>query len=46
MTPRPEVARFADAVEARLLANDHKGGWPDLAPTSLIAGVVEAAAEL
>ena len=26
---RPEVAAFADAMEAQLRANDHKGGWHD-----------------
>jgi len=25
--PRPQVRQFADLMEARLKANDHKGGW-------------------
>lgn len=26
---RPEVQRFAEAMERQLQANDHKGGWSD-----------------
>jgi len=29
MIPRDEVRWFARQMEARLLANDHKGGWRD-----------------
>lgn len=33
---RPEVRAFADAMEARLLANDHKGGWSKDLPEWLL----------
>lgn len=29
MEVRPEVARFAELMEKRLRANDHKGGWTE-----------------
>lgn len=29
---RREVVEFANALEARLAENDHKGGWSELTP--------------
>lgn len=36
-TPRPSVARFAEEMELRLKANDHKMGWQDFPRHLLIA---------
>ena len=43
---RPEVRRFALAMEERLRANEHKGGWRDLAVSYLMARLHEESAEL
>ena len=43
---RPEVRAFALAMEERLRANDHKGGWRDLAVSYLMARLHEESAEL
>ena len=43
---RPEVVAFADAMEARLRANDFKGGWDALTPDWLMARIVQEAGEL
>lgn len=43
---RPAVVDFAHAMEARLAANDHKGGWKEDSPAQLHARLVEEIAEL
>ncbi len=43
---RPVVAAFADAMEAKLRANDHKGGWQDDAPHELVRRLIEETAEV
>lgn len=43
---RPEVLRFAQAMEARLRANDHKGGWKDCRTSYLFERLEEEAKEL
>lgn len=49
MTPvklRPELLRFAEEMEKRLRANDHKGGWEDDSDDSLLARLREETNEL
>ena len=43
---RPEVRAFADAMEERLAANDHKPGWIGDSPHALLARLREEATEL
>ena len=43
---RPEVVAFADAMEARLRANDHKGGWQRCSIDWLLARLIQEAGEL
>ncbi|MHB0874553.1 MAG: hypothetical protein ACYC5O_00770 [Anaerolineae bacterium] len=43
---RPEVQRFAPAMEEQLKANDHKGGWKECSTSELIEGVEAEAYEL
>lgn len=43
---RPEVVAFADAMEARLRANDHKGGWQQCSVDWLLARLIQEAGEL
>lgn len=43
---RPQVAAFAQAMEARLRQNDHKGTWLGLQPRGLVAGVRDCANRL
>lgn len=43
---RPEVERFALAMEARLAANDHKGGWRGLTVVQLFNRAVDELDEL
>lgn len=46
MKLRPEVQRFAEAMEKRLRANDHKGGWCDCPLDYLITRLDEETSEL
>ena len=43
---RPEVAAFAQAMEAQLRANDHKPGWRGDSPEILMRRLYEEAGEL
>ena len=43
---RPSVLRFARVMEARLRANDHKGGWEHEMPQGLIERAREEVREL
>lgn len=43
---RPEVAAFAVAMERKLRANDHKGGWKGEAPHHMVARICDETAEL
>ncbi len=43
---RPEVAAFAQAMEAQLRANDHKPGWIDDHPRELLTRMDDEAVEL
>lgn len=43
---RPEVERFALAMEAHLAANDHKGGWRGLTVVQLFNRAVDELDEL
>ncbi len=43
---RPVVGTFADAMEARLAANDHKGGWGDCDVLWLLGRIREERIEL
>lgn len=43
---RPALAMFAIAMEARLRANDHKGGWGDCQYRFLFRRLLEEAEEL
>jgi len=43
---RPEVAAFAQAMEATLRRNDHKGGWKEEDPTWLAERATEELKEL
>jgi NTP pyrophosphatase (non-canonical NTP hydrolase) len=43
---RPEVIAFADAMEAKLRANDYKGGWESLTPDWLVARMLQEMGEL
>jgi NTP pyrophosphatase (non-canonical NTP hydrolase) len=45
-TWRPAVVAFANAMEAKLRANDHKGGWDRDSPDALMARLEEEYAEL
>ena len=44
--PRPDVLAYADAMELRLKANDHKGGWKDCSTVYLVQKLLEETAEL
>lgn len=46
LTLRPEVQRFAAAMERELRANDHKGGWRNDAPGRLLRRLWQEADEL
>lgn len=46
LTLRPEVEAFAQAMERKLLANDHKGGWRCDDPHALLDRLHDEAAEL
>lgn len=43
---RPEVRAFAEAMEAKLRENDHKGGWKDDAASRLLRRLEEELDEL
>lgn len=43
---RPEVLRFAQAMEEELRRNDHKGGWKNMTDVSLILRIQEECDEL
>ena len=43
---RPEVREFAREMEARLRANEHKGGWKNDSPLDLLQRVLEETEEL
>lgn len=43
---RPEVAAFADAMETKLRANEHKGGWKYMHPHDLLDRLREETREL
>lgn len=43
---RPEVRAFADLMEAQLRKNDHKPGWKNDRPHSLLKRLYDEAAEL
>jgi len=43
---RPAVIIFALQMEAQLLENDHKGGWHDLAPETILRRLREEVDEL
>jgi NTP pyrophosphatase (non-canonical NTP hydrolase) len=45
-TIRPEVLAFMEEMEARLRANDHKGGWEDCSYPYLIRRIREETDEL
>lgn len=48
VTLRPEVRSFANAMEEKLRANDHKGGWEEMRPewlTGRLKGEVEELCE-
>jgi NTP pyrophosphatase (non-canonical NTP hydrolase) len=46
MIPRDEVRWFARQMEARLLANDHKGGWRDCTVEELLQRINDEYLEL
>ena len=46
MTPRPEVERFAELMEWKLRANDHKPGFDGMSLTEIIERMREEAQEL
>lgn len=46
MTPRPVVQRFAEEMEAKLAANDHKPDWRNFAPEYLLARLHDEMVEL
>ncbi len=46
MKIRPEVQRFAEAMEGRLSANDHKGGWKECDYEYLLQRTLEEFQEL
>lgn len=43
---RNSVKRFAELMEARLMENDHKGGWENDMPTALLVRMMEETGEL
>lgn len=43
---RPEVAEFAQAMERKLRANDHRPGWGNDHPQALLARMKDEAGEL
>jgi hypothetical protein len=43
---RPEVQAFAEQMELKLMANDHKGGWKDCNLAYLYGCLGEELAEL
>lgn len=43
---RPSVVAFAEAMEGKLVANEHKGGWWNDTPIALIARLREEVDEL
>jgi hypothetical protein len=43
---RPEVLAFALAMEAKLKANDHKGGWQSMTITELVKRLRDELSEL
>jgi NTP pyrophosphatase (non-canonical NTP hydrolase) len=46
ITLRPAVRAFAEAMERKLRANDHKSGWEDMAPQTLLLKLNAEAREL
>jgi hypothetical protein len=44
--PRPSVRRFSEAMELKLKANDHKGGWHNMPLWYLLARLKEETIEL
>jgi hypothetical protein len=46
MRVREEVRRFAQMMELKLKANDHKGGWQNCSPLFLLGRLKEETAEL
>lgn len=46
MNLRPEVQRFAEAMEIQLRANDHKHGWKNDTPQELLQRLIEETDEL
>lgn len=46
MKPREPVEWFAERMERRLRANDHKGGWEDCSIEYLLSRLCEETAEL
>jgi len=43
---RPEVYKFAKAMEAKLKANDYKGGWMTMTPGEVIRRLKEEVEEM
>lgn len=43
---QPELASFAQVMQERLDANDHKGGWRDMTPRQLMRRLLQEAKEL
>lgn len=43
---RPEVRAFAQAMERKLAANDHKGTWDDCTPSWLLERIMDETREL
>lgn len=43
---RPEVMAFALAMEAKLKANDHKGGWQDMFNQQIVGRINDELGEL
>lgn len=46
VTVRPEVQVFAQALEARLRRNDHKGGWREMTVQECLSREQDEAEEL
>ena len=46
MEPRASVRRFANRMEQRLAANDHKSGWLDANPYELVRRALDEIQEL
>lgn len=46
MNIRPEVMKFAEAMERKLQENDYKGGWQDMWPGDLLRRIDQEWAEV